>query len=80
MKYLLFINFSNGLMHNNIYDALGDVRESIEQLVLDEELEITKEAIPTTDGIKRYLEKSDDYFGQLSSGTWYHVQPHPIFA
>ena len=80
MKYLLFINFNNGLMHNNVYDALSDIRESIEQLVLDEELENAKETIPTADGIKRHLEKFDDYFGQLSNGTWYHIQPHPIFV
>jgi len=80
MKYLLFVNFNSGLMHNNIYDELGDIRESIEQLVSEEELEITRESIPTADGIKKYLEKSDDYFGQLSSGTWYHIQPYPIFV
>lgn len=80
MKYLLFINFSSGLRHNNVYDTLDDVIESIIQLVQDEGLKVKKEKISNTVSIRKHLEKNDDYFGQLSNGTWYHVQPHPIFA
>lgn len=80
MKYLLFINFSSGLRHNNVYATLGDVRESIIQLAEDERLKVNKEKIPNAVSIKKYLENNDDYFGQFSNGTWYHVQPHLIFA
>lgn len=79
MKYFLFVNFSNGLMHNNVYSSLKDVRESVIQLAQDENLEIKKENIPSTGCIKKHLKKSDDYFGQLSNDTWFHIQPQNIF-
>lgn len=80
MKYLLFINFNSGLRHNNVYDTLNDVNESIIQLAQEEGLKVKKEKIPNSVSVKKYLEKNDDYFGQFSNGTWYHIQPHPIFA
>ncbi len=33
MKYLLFINFNSGLMHNSEYNTLGEVCESVKQLI-----------------------------------------------
>ncbi len=80
MKYLLFINFNSGLMHNSEYNTLDEVCESVEQLIQDEELGIQKENTPSVDSVKKYLENNDDYFKQLSNGTWYHIQPYPIFA
>lgn len=80
MKYLLFINFNSGLMHNNIYNNLDDVCESLMQLAQEERLDIKKEEMPKTNDIKGYLEKYDDYSRQLSNGTWYHIQPYPIFV
>ena len=80
MKYLLFVSFNNGLMHNNIYNTLEDVHESVIQLIQDEKLEDKKEKTPNVSNIKRYLDKNDDYFCQLSNGTWYHIQPHPVFG
>lgn len=80
MKYLLFINFISGLKHNNQYNTLGQVCESVKQLIQDEGLDIQKEETLSADSIKEYLEDNDDYFQQLSTGTWYHIQPHPIFA
>jgi hypothetical protein len=80
MKYLLFINFNSGLMHNNIYNDLDDVYESLMQLVQEEKLIIKREEIPRTNEIKRHLEKYDDYFKQFSNGTWYHIQPYPAFV
>lgn len=80
MKYLLFINFNNGLMHNSIYNTLNDVYESITQLVQEEKLETNTEGIPSEYNMKRHLQKNDDYFGNLSNGTWYHIQPYPVFG
>lgn len=79
MKYFLFINFNSGLMHNNLYKTVRDLHESIIQLVQEEKLKTDQENIPSASIIKKYLEKSDDYFGQLSNGTWYHIQPFPVF-
>ncbi len=79
MKYFLFVNFDSGLMHNNIYKNLEDLHESITQLIQDEELKISQENVSSATTIRKHLEKFDDYSGQLSNGTWYHIQPHPIF-
>ena len=80
MKYLLFINFSSGLMHNSIYNELDDVYESLVQLMQEERLVIKREKIPRVNKVKRHLEKHDDYFKQFSNGTWCHIQPYPVFA
>lgn len=80
MKYLLFINFASELKHNSQYNTLGEVCESVQQLIEDENLDIKKECLPSLDKVKRCLEDNDDYFGQLSNGTWYHIQPYPVFG
>ena len=80
MKYLLFISFNNGLLHNCIYNSLGDICESIRQLIEDEGLGPKKEKIPTIRSLKKYLSINDDYIGRLSNGTWYHIQWHPVFG
>ncbi len=80
MKYLLFISFNNGLLHNAIYNTLKEVSESIAQLIEDEGLNRNEEKIPTTNHLKRRLQKKDDYFTVLANGTWYHVQTHPVFG
>ena len=76
MKYLLFIKFNSGLMHNSVYGALDEVSESVMQLVEDEALNARKERVPSVCRLKRHLERRDDYFGEFSNGTWYHIQPH----
>lgn len=80
MKYLLFINFSSGLKHNNQYNTLNEICESVQQLIEDENLDIKKEDLPSFDKLKIHLEDNDDYFGQISNGTWYHIQPYPVFG
>lgn len=80
MKYLLFISFSNGLMHNCIYNNLTGLCESLEQLVQEEELNLKMEEIPTPRGLKRHLSEHDDYIGKLTNNTWYHIQSHPVFG
>lgn len=79
MKYFLFVNFNSGLMHNATHRTLKDILESIKQLIGDEELNIKKERLPNVYGLKKHLNKYDDYFGRLSNGTWYHIQPKNIF-
>lgn len=79
MKYLLFVNFNSGLMHNTIHEKLEHVLESIEQLIESENLNIKNEKIPNITEFKECLNKNDDYFKQLSNGTWYHIQPKNIF-
>jgi len=80
MKYLLFINFSSGLMHNKIYDALNDLHESVEQFIESESLGIRTERLPSIGNLRRYLQKDDDYFQELSNGSWYHIQSDPVFG
>lgn len=80
MSYLLFVNFNNDLMHNAIYKKLEDILESIRQLIQDEGLDVKSEKILNIAELKEYLNKYDDYFGQLSNGTWYHIQPKNVFA
>ncbi|MEK7080618.1 MAG: hypothetical protein AAB925_02170 [Patescibacteria group bacterium] len=79
MKYFLFVNFNNGLMHNAVHKTLGDVLESVKQLICDEGLSVKRERLPNVYGIEKYLNKNDDYFGQLANGTWYYIQPQNIF-
>ena len=80
MKYLLFINFNSGLMHNSIYNNLNDVYESLAQLVQEENLVIKREKIPKTNEVKKHFKKYDDYFKQFSNGTWYHIQTYCVFV
>ena len=74
MKYLLFISFDSGLKHNAVYESLPIVRESLQQLVEEEELKIGHEEIPALLDLKKHLYFNDDYAGILSNGTWFHVQ------
>jgi len=67
-------------MYNNVYNTLNDICESIAQLAQEEDLNVEREKIPNVGSVKKYLEEHDDYFGQFSNGTWYHLQPHPIFV
>lgn len=80
MKYLLFISCSSGLKHNCIYNSLGDAVESIEQLTTAEGLNNTTEQTPSVPQLMKFLTNEDDYFHQLSNGTWYHLQMYPTFA
>lgn len=79
MKYLLFVNFDNGLMHNAIHKTLRGVIESVRQLIHDEGLSVKNEKVPNIYELKNRLNGHDDYFGCLSSGTWFHIQPQNVF-
>ncbi|MBU4331803.1 hypothetical protein KKD19_04035 [Patescibacteria group bacterium] len=79
MKYLLFVNFGSGLMHNAIHETLRDALESIKQLISNEGLDLKNEKLLNVCGLKKYLNKCDDCFGRLSNGTWFHIQPQNIF-
>lgn len=79
MKYFLFVKFNSGLMHNAMHKTLRDVLESVKQLINEEALNIKKAELPNVCVLKKHLNKYDDYFGQLSNGTWYHIQPKNIF-
>lgn len=74
MKYLLFISFNPGLKHNAVYETLSVVRESLEQLVEDEGLNIINEKIPTPTDLEKHFGFNDDYSDVLSNGTWFHIQ------
>ena len=74
MKYLLFISFNSGLKHNAVYETLPIVRESLQQLVEEEELNIDYEEIPTLVVLEKHLCFNDDYEGIFSNGTWFHIQ------
>ncbi len=58
-QILLFINYSNGLKHNAVYDNLQDIYTSLEQLRAEEEI---NDNIPTVEFFKIHLEDNDDYF------------------
>jgi len=79
MKYLLFVKFDTGLMHNAIHEKLEHTLESVRQLVEDDELDIKNENLPSISELKECLNKNDDYCGQLSNGTWFHIQPQNVF-
>lgn len=80
MKHLLFISYSSGLKHNCIYNSLEEVAESIEQLVNEEGLNNTTERTPSASKLAKHLSENDDFYYQLSNGTWYHLQLHPVFS
>jgi len=74
MKYLLFISYSNGLMHNALYENMFILHDSIIQLVEEEELDIQKEQIPILEELIQNFKNEDDFSQVLSIGTWYHIQ------
>jgi len=74
MKYLLFISYSNGLMHNALYENMFILHDSIIQLVEEEELDIQKEQIPILEELIQNFKNEDDFSQVLSNGTWYHIQ------
>lgn len=74
MKYLLFISYNNGLMHNAVYENIFILQDSVAQLVEEEELEVEAEKIPSFDELKEHFKKEDDFFKELSNGTWFHIQ------
>jgi len=80
MKYLLFINFNSGLMHNKVYNTLNNLYESVVQFVEDEELDVETEKLPSIGDLRRHLQKKDDYLRELSNGSWYHIQLDPVFG
>lgn len=79
MKYLLFVKFDSGLMHNTFHDQLRDVLESVKQLMIDEKLDNEVKELPNICDLKKHLNRNDDYFWQLSNGTWFHIQPQKVF-
>jgi len=80
MGYLLFISYKCGLKHNCVYNTLDDVFKSIEQIVTEEGLLHSIEQTPTVEQLHTFLSTDDDYVHQLSNGTWYHIQMHPVFS
>ena len=79
MRYLLFVKFDTGLMHNAIHEKLEHALESVEQLIENEDLDIKNENLPNIGELKERLNKDDDFCGHLSNGTWFHIQPQNIF-
>lgn len=79
MKYLLFVKYNNGLMHNTFHDKLSHVLESIKQLIIDEKLDNEIKGLPNVCDLKKHLNRNDDYFGQLSNNIWFHIQPQEVF-
>lgn len=79
MKYLLFVKFNTGLMHNAAHEKLEHVLESVKQLIEDEGLDVESEGMPNITELKKCLNENDDFCGYLSNGTWYHIQPKNVF-
>ena len=79
MRFLLFVNFNTGWMHNAVYEKLEHVLESVEQLVEEEDLNIKEERLLNIAALKKHLNENDDFCGQLSNGTWFHIQPQNVF-
>lgn len=79
MKYLFFVNFNTGLMHNAVHGKLDYALESVERLVEYEGLDIKNENLPNISQLKDGLNKNDDFCGYLSNGTWFHIQPQNVF-
>lgn len=74
MKYLLFIHFNSGLNHNAVYEDVSILHESILQLVEEEGLNIEDAATPSIAELENHFGNDDDFFKNLSNGTWFHVQ------
>jgi len=79
MKFLLFVKFNTGLMHNAIHKKLEHVLGSVKQLMKNDDLDIENEDLPSISELKERLNKDDDFCGYLSNGTWFHIQPQNIF-
>ena len=67
-------------MHNAAHASLKAIRESVEQLVEDEDAVFESGELPSVHELKAHLNIYDDYTGYLSDGTWFHVQPRNIFT
>jgi hypothetical protein len=80
MKYLLFVNFENNLKHNAIYETIQEVIASARNIIRDEELSVELENFPETIDLVSYLDSNDDFLFTLSNGTWFPIQPFPIFS
>ncbi|MBM3712822.1 MAG: hypothetical protein FJW56_05235 [Actinobacteria bacterium] len=74
MKYLLFISYPNGLMHNALYENLFIAYDSIMQLVEEDGSKYDTEQIPMFENLENHFRFNDDYFFKLSSGVWFHLQ------
>lgn len=74
MKYLLFISYPNGLMHNALYENLFIAQDSIVQLVEEDGFKFDAEQIPTFEDLENHFRSNEDYFFRLSSGVWFHLQ------
>jgi len=79
MNFLLFVSFSTGLLHNASHTTLDAVRESVQQLLKDEDSRYENGKLLSVCGLKKHLNTHDDYTGHLSNGTWFHIQPRDIF-
>lgn len=77
MKYFLFISFRSGLVHNVLYESLLAVRESLRQLVDEENLVVDSEELPEAEDLKNHFASNDYFCGALSNGTWFHIQETP---
>lgn len=73
MKYLLFISFNNGLKHNAVYENPVILHESINQLIEEEKLILKKEKIPSFSELEDHFRKEEDFYHELSNGTWFHI-------
>ncbi|MBS4027935.1 MAG: hypothetical protein KGZ58_04775 [Ignavibacteriales bacterium] len=74
MKYLLFISFPNGLMHNALYENLFIVQDSIVQLAEEDGYKIDVDNIPLTSKFEEHFKQNDDFFFELTTGVWFHLQ------
>lgn len=79
MNYLFFVSFNTGLLHNACHTTLEAIRESVVQLINDENTKLENGTLPSVNELKKYLNDNDDYTGHLSNGTWFHIQPQNVF-
>jgi hypothetical protein len=59
-------------MHNAVYMNLNSLKQSIQQLIEDENLNNTDKTISVT-ALRKHFKKEDDYYQILSNGTWLHI-------
>ena len=71
--FLLFISYNSGLMHNKVYKNFNEVYESIEQLILEENI---SDSLISKKELSHLLSREDDYRFNFSNNTWFHLQ-HP---
>lgn len=74
MKYLLFVSYPIGLMHNALYENLSIAQDSILQLAEEDGLKNDIDQIPTLEELKNHFRDNEDYFLKLSCGIWFHLQ------